>query len=74
MIARGFDGDYELLHEDQRLASRPVAIGDVVTDFRGTDEIVTGGTPPHHERSSGRVTVARGSFYPQVFNLTWSKK
>lgn len=69
MIARGFDGDYELLQD-----SRPVAVGDVVTDFRGVDEIVTGGTPPHHERSSGRVTVARGSFYPQVFNLTWSKK
>ena len=69
MIARGFDGEYQLLH-----GSRPVAVGDVVTDFRGTDEIVTGGTPPHHERSSGRVTVARGSFYPQVFNLVWSKK
>jgi len=69
MIARGFDGEYQLLH-----GSRPVAVGDVVTDFRGVDEIVTGGTPPHHERSSGRVTVARGSFYPQVFNLTWSKK
>jgi len=69
MIARGFDGEYQLLQD-----SRPVAVGDVVTDFRGVDEIVTGGTPPHHERSSGRVTVARGSFYPQVFNLTWSKK
>ena len=69
MIARGFDGEYQLLHD-----ARPVAIGDVVTDFRGADEIVTGGTPPHHERSSGRVTTARGSFYPQVFSLTWSKK
>ena len=69
MIARGFDGEYQLLQD-----SRPVAVGDVVTDWRGTDEIVTGGTPPHHERSSGRVTTARGSFYPQVFNLVWSKK
>ena len=69
MIARGFDGEYQLLQD-----SRPVAIGDVVTDFRGTDEIVTGGTPPHHERSSGRVTTARGDFYPQVFSLTWRKK
>ena len=69
MIARGFDGEYQLLQD-----SRPVAIGDVVTDFRGTDEIVTGGTPPHHERSSGRVTTARGDFYPQVFSLTWRQK
>ena len=69
MIARGFDGEYQLLQDAQ-----PVAVGDVVTDFRGTDEIVTGGTPPHHERSSGRVTTARGDFYPQVFSLTWRKK
>ena len=69
MIARGFDGEYQLLHD-----SRPVAVGDVVTDFRGATDTVTGGTPPHHERSSGRVTTARGDFYPQVFSLTWRKK
>jgi hypothetical protein len=69
MIARGFDGDYQLLQD-----SRLVAVGDVVTDFRGADEIVTGGTPPQNERSSGHVTTARGSFYPRVFSLTWSKK
>ena len=69
MIARGFDGEYQLLQD-----SRPVAVGDVVTDFRGAEEIVTGGTPPHHERSSGRVTTARGDFYPQVFSLTWRKR
>ena len=69
MIARGFDGEYQLLQD-----SRPVAVGDVVTDWRGTDEIVTGGTPPQNERSSGRVDVKRGSFYPQVFDLVWSKK
>ena len=69
MIARGFDGEYQLLHD-----SRPVAVGDVVTDFRGAIDTVTGGTPPQNERSSGRVDVTRGSFYPQVFSLTWSKK
>ncbi len=69
MIARGFDGDYHLLRD-----SRPVAIGEEVIDFRGAKEIVTGGTPPHHERSSGFVHVTRGRFYPQVFNLRWSKK
>ena len=69
MIARGFDGEYQLLQD-----SRPVAVGDVVTDFRGATDTVTGGTPPQNERSSGHVHVARGSFYPRVFNLTWSKK
>ena len=69
MIARGFDGEYQLLHD-----SRPVAVGDVVTDFRGATDTVTGGTPPQNERSSGRVDVKRGSFYPQVFSLTWRKK
>lgn len=69
MIARGFDGEYQLLH-----GLRPVAVGDVVTDFRGATDLVTGGTPPQNASSSGRVDVARGSFYPSVFNLTWRKK
>lgn len=54
-----------------------VAIGDNVNSFRGEEAIVTGGSPPHKEGSTGRVDVrwtgmeASGSYFPSVFNLEW---
>lgn len=55
----------------------PIAIGDNVNSFRGEEAIVTGGTPPHKEGSTGRVDVrwsgldSSGSYFPSVFNLEW---
>lgn len=57
----------------------PVSVGDTVTDFRGEEAILTGGTPPHKPSSTGRVFVRSasaevgwsGEYYPSVYNLKW---
>ena len=53
-------------------AGQEVREGDDIVDFRGTPDVITGGTPPHKPSSTGRVTVASGGeFYPSVFGLRW---
>lgn len=51
--------------------------GDTISSFRGEQAVVTGGTPPAREGSTGRVAVkwAAGhdqELYPGVFNLRWT--
>jgi hypothetical protein len=54
-----------------------VNVGDKLTDFRGDEWVVTGGQPPHHSGSSGRIYVEReGSqreFFPTVFDCVWKE-
>lgn len=52
----------------------PVCKGDIVEDFRGEKDEITGGEPPGHVPSTGRVyTAFGGSFYPSVYKLEWVK-
>lgn len=60
-----------LVHEK---TGQPVTVGEEVTDFRGDKSVVTGGEPPRHEGSTGRVHVERGSYFPSVFDLVWVKE
>ena len=61
---------WTLHHKD----GRPVAVGDVVTDFRGDKFTIVGGRPPHKSSSSGFVDVGQGhEFYVGVFGLKWSQ-
>lgn len=59
-----------------KVSRDPIAVGDVVTSFRGERATVTGGTPASGH-STGRVNVQwEGSdwqqeFYPSVFDLEW---
>ena len=55
-------------------------------DFRGEEWIITGGEPPKHSGSTGRVLCtpkhysgpfahdSTHSYYPSVFNLKWVSK
>lgn len=55
----------------------PVRIGDVRESNRGETYVVTGGRPPLHLSSTGRIYVALGGaaptteFFPSVFNARW---
>ena len=55
----------------------PIRIGDGVTSFRGEAYIVTGGEPPRHEGSTGRIWVREAGtpneteFFPGVFECKW---
>lgn len=64
------DKDYKLVDKGLKLTSR------------GEDFVLTGGRPPQHEASSGRVYVkpwgcteplSEREFFPHVFDLTWEK-
>ena len=60
---------WTLVRQDTNL---PVEPGDTVFDFRGEASILTGGRPPQHAGSTGRVWVDDGcEYYPSVFGLTW---
>lgn len=48
-----------------------VTVGQKIKDFRGTEHIVQGGTPPTHVGSSGKVDTDRGTFYPGVIGCEW---
>ena len=45
--------------------------GDTVVSFRGEPTVITGGRPPHHAGSTGRVYTQGAEYYPGVFNLKW---
>jgi len=55
----------------------PICTGDGVTTFRGDAYIVTGGEPPRHENSTGRIYVRVAGdemdreFVPSVFDCKW---
>lgn len=60
---------WTLVRQDTNL---PVELGDTVYSFRGKASILTGGRPPQHVGSTGRVWVSGGGeYYPSVFGLTW---
>ena len=64
--------NWALVHQG---SGRPVTEGEVVLDFRGDADTVTGGRPPHKQSSSGFVwTDAGAEFYPSVFGLQWVEK
>ncbi len=52
---------------------REVEFGEVLTDLRGKrEDVLTGGEPPRHSGSTGRVHIEGGnSFYPSVYGLQW---
>ena len=47
--------------------------GDMAVTFRGEPMAITGGRPPHHAGSTGRVYTNGAEYYPGVFNLKWVK-
>lgn len=49
----------------------PVKVGDIVTDFRGDKDVVTGWASPRNSNSTGRIYVTGGEFYPSVFGCVW---
>jgi hypothetical protein len=60
----------------------PLVKGQRVTDFRGEHAYYSGGRPPEHSASTGRIYVARTkrdamtarntqSFFPSVFGAEW---
>ena len=59
---------WTLVHKD---TSAPVQVGETVKSFRGDEQIVLGGTPPHKPSSSGKVWVENAEYYPDVFGLKW---
>lgn len=57
----------------------PVHAGDkVATSNRDYTAVVTGGRPPHHSLSTGRVYVqedgAEREYFPQCFDLEWQTR
>jgi hypothetical protein len=61
--------------EESNLDESEVNVGDTVVDFRGDRATVTGGEPPKHEGSTGRVETDDGEYkhwvYPSVYDLKW---
>jgi hypothetical protein len=62
---------------------RELKVGETVTTFRGEKMILTGGQPPRHEGSSGRVYLCppgarrftnTAEFYPGVINAKWVRR
>lgn len=55
----------------------PVFAGESLHSFRGRSDghVLTGGRPPVHAASTGRVYVEPGGeFFPSVFGLQWVHK
>jgi len=48
-----------------------VIVGDTITDFRGGKATLTGGQPPLHQASTGRVYVKTSEYFPDVYDLRW---
>lgn len=68
-------GNWKLIDTD----GLPVRVGTVLTSSDDRSFKATGGRPPQHEASTGRVsgewlaTEATGEYFPHVFNLKWIK-
>jgi hypothetical protein len=73
MIVSNERGIWKLVNQ----AGEEVNKGDIVTSFRGEDHYLLGGSPPHKQGSSGRVSVEMknglgdSQYYPTVFDLEW---
>lgn len=77
MILSNALGNWKLVNK----AGVEVNEGDIVTNFRGEDHYILGGSPPHRQGSSGHVSVEKThkinkglgdwQYYPTVFNLEW---
>lgn len=74
----GFDGAYILKHQD----GREVQVKEVVKHAHdGKSWLITGGTAPHNENSTGKIFVRDAlaiasidrTFYPSVFDMKWDK-
>lgn len=63
-------GNWQLVHET---TGKPVNVGDIITSFRGIEYLCTGGMPPHHSGSTGRIMADDGEFFPGVFGCKWSQ-
>jgi hypothetical protein len=65
---------WKLVDEEGHTALR----NEEVNDFRGDPWQLTGGRPPVHEGSTGRVYARKGEtsgeFFPNVFNLKWVRQ
>jgi len=54
-----------------------VVHNELIRDFRGEAWIVTGGNPPHHSASTGKIWATQlggegtRELFPQVFELEW---
>lgn len=54
-----------------------VVHNELIRDFRGEAWIITGGNPPQHSASTGKVWATKlesdwdRELYPQVFELQW---
>lgn len=45
--------------------------GEIVANFRGELRIINGGTAPHKDSSTGRISTNAGELFPSVCNLEW---
>lgn len=52
---------------------KPVRVGDKAQTFRGDPVTITGGRPPKHMGSTGRIWGAFGEFFPSVCSMKWEK-
>lgn len=62
-------GQWQLVNR----AGRPVEEGQEIASSRGAWGVVTGGIPPRHEGSTGRVEVDGYLFYPSVYGCRWER-
>lgn len=54
--------------------NEPVYANQKYPNFRGQMHSIIGGHPPEHNGSTGRVYTDNGSeFFPNVFDMKWSK-
>ena len=51
--------------------NNPVSVGATLTSFRGDSATLTGGRPPQHAGSTGRVWTTAGEYFPNVYGLKW---
>ena len=50
-----------------------VDIGERYTNFRGDQNHVTGGRPPHKPSSTGRIEAGGCEVFPSVYGLKWAR-
>jgi hypothetical protein len=62
-------GRWELVNR----AGEPVEEGQEVRSHRGAWGVVTGGIPPRHGGSTGRIEVDGVLFYPSVYGCRWER-
>jgi hypothetical protein len=72
-----FWGREGITYDNWKLVSKdgkPVNRGDKAISHRNEEYIITGGRPPLHMGSTGRVWVeGGGEYFPTVFDLKWEE-